>query len=148
MTCTPHIDAGRSGSHLKDPDGRGIGRLWLALCMLSVCSACYFGKIEVIDNDMPPIILTYNKTPMQTLPLESSEVRVFVLVSDENPDTLRYEWFLSESGSIDDAKRLPGGGTEVVLKTDESLDGQRLHLSIVDQMVQQTSTWWDLEVVR
>jgi hypothetical protein len=115
---------------------------------LSLCSACYFGKIEVIDTDMPPLILTYNKTPMQTLPLESSEVRVFVLVSDENPDTLRYEWFLSESGSIDDSKRLPGGGTEVVLKTDDSLDGQRLHLSIIDEMVQQTSTWWDLEVVR
>lgn len=136
------------GTQTRKPDGVGILGLWPALCILTGLSGCYFGPINPIEEDMPPVFISSNKEPVNATMVIEQSTNVFVIMSDEDPETLRYEWVLSEDGWVENAKTVSPGATQVFLEADPDLDGQRLTLTAIDREQQYTSVFWQLEVLR
>ncbi|MED5369912.1 MAG: hypothetical protein VX899_02765 [Myxococcota bacterium] len=97
---------------------------------------------------MPPVFISSNKEPVNATMVIEQSTNVFVIMSDEDPETLRYEWVLSEDGWVENAKTVSPGATQVFLEADPDLDGQRLTLTAIDREQQYTSVFWQLEVLR
>lgn len=121
---------------------------WPALCIPLGLTGCYFGPINILEADVPPEIASSNKAPWNgPLRLESG-TSIYAFVVDEDPESLRYEWLLSDEGWVDNARTLSPGATQIYLDADPKLDGQRLTLSVFDAEQQSDSIYWDLEVLR
>ncbi len=121
---------------------------WPALCIPLGLTGCYFGPIYILEADVPPEIASSNKAPWDgPLQLEGG-TNIYAFVLDEDPESLRYEWSLSDEGRVDNAITLSPGATQIYLDAEPKLDGQRLTLSVFDSERQSDSIYWDLEVLR
>lgn len=136
-------------SHLAEKtDEMRILWIWPVLCISLGLTGCYFGPINILEANVPPEIVSSNKAPWDgPLRLESG-TNIYAFVVDEDPESLRYEWLLSDEGWVDDARTLSPGATQIYLEADPKLDGQRLTLSVFDAERQFDSVYWDLEVLR
>lgn len=143
-----YLPAARRERLANIADAVRIVSIWPALCILVGLTGCYFGPIYILEADLPPEIASSNKAPWNgPLRLEGG-TNVYAFVLDEDPESLRYEWLLSDEGWVDSAITLSPGATQIYLEADPKLDGQRLTLSVFDTEQQFDSIYWDLEVLR
>lgn len=133
---------------IAKPFGVRLLWIWPVFCISTGLTGCYFGPINILEADVPPEIASSNKAPWDgPLRLESG-TNIYAFVLDEDPESLRYEWLLSDEGWVDNARTLSPGATQLYLDADPKLDGQRLTLSVFDVEQQFDSIYWDLEVLR
>ncbi|MCB9791913.1 MAG: hypothetical protein H6741_04225 [Alphaproteobacteria bacterium] len=110
-------------------------------------AGCYFGEIEVLPLDQPPVLKDSNHVNGETIVIERENQFIFIQVSDEVPEQLDYTWSLSHDGFVGDAESYPDGRSQVRLSnTDPGLDGQTLKCLVSDGSFDLTVSW-PLEVV-
>lgn len=115
--------------------------------MLMSLSGCYFGPIELVDSNAPPVIKDSNYLNGETIVIEQDRQFIYVYVQDEEPEFLSFSWTLSRDGIIPDAERYLDGRSQVSLSNSNTdLEGQILRCLVSDGS-QTTSISWPLEVV-
>lgn len=120
--------------------------------MLAGMTACYFGPIELVEQNLAPVFSQSNYPAGGAIPLERAQQNIFVVVADETPQKLRYLWTLSQDGVRGDAISSQidesYGWSQLTLSSeDEGLDGQVLTCTVSDGALESRISW-TLEVVR
>ena len=112
-----------------------------------MASGCYFGPIELVDSNAPPVIRDSNYLDGETIVIEQDEQFIYIFVQDEEPEFLTFSWTLSLDGIIPDAERYLDGRSQVSLSnTNPYLEGQLLRCTVSDGS-QTTAISWPLEVI-
>ena len=114
--------------------------------VLTVCTSCYLGPIRVYSTNTPPELLNAHAPTESDFVLET-EQKLFVVVSDEEPDLVHFTWTMSREGILPNVELITGDnpGSQVVLQPDPSYDGQVV-TCIADDGEYVESWWWTLVV--
>jgi len=109
-------------------------------------SACYLGPIRVYSTNTAPELLNAHAPDGGDYVLET-EQKLFVVVSDEEPDLLDFTWTMSREGILPNVELITGDnpGSQVVLSPDPAYDGQ-LVTCIADDGEYVSSWAWTLVV--